>query len=116
MPLLAGRDFNFRDVERPPVAIVNQTMARRYFPGVDPIGKQVAIDPDPKNGTWFGTDQPYEIVGLVGDVKTFEPSEEGLPSARHVNASKHSGVMETANPNDSRRSSQPRQWLEKLAS
>jgi hypothetical protein len=44
-------------------------MARRYFPGVDPIGKQVAIDPDPKNGKWFGTDQPYEIVGLVGDVK-----------------------------------------------
>jgi hypothetical protein len=66
MALLAGRDFNFRDVERPPVAIVNQTMARRYFPGGDPIGKPVAIDPDPKNGTWFGTHQPYEIVGLVG--------------------------------------------------
>ncbi len=72
IPLLAGRDFEFRDVGRTRVAIVNQIMARRYFPGVDPIGKQVAIDPDPKNGGWFGTDRPYEIVGLVGDVKTFE--------------------------------------------
>ena len=77
--LLAGRDFDFRDVGRPRVAIVNQTMARRYLPGVDPIGKHVAIDPDPKNGGWFGTDQPYEIVGLVGDVKTFELRDAPYP-------------------------------------
>jgi predicted lysophospholipase L1 biosynthesis ABC-type transport system permease subunit len=54
-------------------------MARRYFPGVDPIGKRVAIDPDPKNGGWFGTDQPYEIVGLVGDAKTFELRDAPYP-------------------------------------
>jgi hypothetical protein len=42
------------------------------------------------------------------------PSEEELSSARLVNASKYSGATETANPNDSRRSSRPRQWLEKL--
>ncbi len=80
IPLLAGRDFAFRDVGRPRVAIVNQAMARRYFPGVDPIGKHVAIDPDPKNGGWFGTDQPYEIVGLVGDAKTFELRDAPYPS------------------------------------
>jgi predicted permease len=79
IPLIAGRDFDFRDVGRPRVAIVNQTMARRYFPGVDPIGKQVAIDPDPKNGRWFGTDQPYEIVGLAGDAKTFELRDAPYP-------------------------------------
>jgi predicted permease len=79
IPLLAGRDFDFRDVGRPRLAIVNQTMARRYFPGVDPIGKHVAVDPDPKNGGWFGTGQPYEIVGLVGDVKTFELREAPYP-------------------------------------
>jgi predicted permease len=80
IPLLAGRDFDFRDVGRPRVAIVNQTMARRYFPDVDPIGKHVAIDPDPKNGPWFGTDQPYEIVGLVGDAKAFELRDAPYPS------------------------------------
>ncbi len=47
IPLIAGRDFEFRDVGRPRVAIVNQAMARRYFPGVNPIGRQsiVAIRP-----------------------------------------------------------------------
>ncbi len=79
IPLLAGRDFDFRDVERPRAAIVNQTMAHRYFPGADPIGKRVAIDPDPKNGGWFGNGQPYEIVGLVGDVKAFELRETPYP-------------------------------------
>jgi putative ABC transport system permease protein len=80
IPLLAGRDFDFRDVGRPRVAIVNQATARRYFPGADPVGKLVAIDPDPKNGEWFGTDQPYEIVGLVGDAKTFELRDAPYPS------------------------------------
>ena len=76
---LAGRDFDFRDVGRPRVAIVNQTMARRYFPGVDPIGKHIAIDPDPKNGAWRGAGEPYEIVGLVGDAKTFELRDAPYP-------------------------------------
>ena len=72
IPLLAGRDFDFRDVGRQRVAIVNQTMARRYFPGVDPVGKHVAIDPDPG--------PPYEIVGLVGDAKAFELRDAPYPS------------------------------------
>ena len=40
----------------------------------------------------------------------------GTPFGTARDASKHAGVMETANPNDSRRSSRPRHWLEKLAS
>ena len=80
IPLIAGRDFSFRDMGRPRVAIVNQAMARRYFPGVNPIGKHVAIDRDPKNGGWFGGDQPYEIVGLVGDAKAFELRDAPYPT------------------------------------
>ena len=80
VPQLAGRDFDFRDVGHPRAAIVNQTTARRYFPGVDPIGKHIAIDPDPKNGAWFGTDQPYAIAGLAGDAKTFELRDAPYPS------------------------------------
>jgi ABC-type antimicrobial peptide transport system permease subunit len=79
IPLAAGRDFDFRDVGRAHVAIVNQTMARRYFPGVDPIGRHVAIDPDPNNGGWSGSDQAYEIVGLAGDAKTFELHDAPYP-------------------------------------
>jgi hypothetical protein len=80
IPLLAGRDFSFRDVGRSRVAIVNQAMARRYFPGVDPIGRHVTIDPDPANGAWPGGNQPYEIVGLAGDAKAFELRDAPYPT------------------------------------
>jgi predicted permease len=72
IPLIAGRDFSFQDVRRPRVAIVNQAMARHYFLGVNPIGKHVAIDRDPRSGGWFGDDQPYEIIGLAADAKAVE--------------------------------------------
>ncbi len=71
IPLLRGHDFTFRDAGRSRVVIINQMLARRYFPGVDPAGKHIAIDRKSKPG-WFGNDQPYEIVGLVGDVKAIE--------------------------------------------
>ena len=65
-PLLAGRDFTFEDQGRPRVAIVNQSMARYYFGGANPIGKHVTRD---------GDDKPYEIVGVVGDAKYTEIRE-----------------------------------------
>jgi predicted permease len=80
IPLMGGRDFDFRDVGRPRVAIVNQAMARHYFPGVDPVGRRVAIDRNPKDGGWFGSDEPYEIVGVAGDVKAFELREAPYPT------------------------------------
>src|SRR5262249_23632920 len=39
IPFLSGRDFTFRDAAGARVAIVNQAMARHYFPGVSPVGK-----------------------------------------------------------------------------
>jgi putative ABC transport system permease protein len=61
IPLLAGRDLTERDREgAPPVLLVNQTMARRYFPHEDPLGKRVKIGYN---------DLECEIVGIVGDVK-----------------------------------------------
>ena len=78
-PLIAGRDFSLRDAGRSRVAIVNQKMARHYFPGVDPIGKRVAVDRNPKDGGWFGSDEPYEIVGVVADMKAVELREPAYP-------------------------------------
>jgi putative ABC transport system permease protein len=67
VPLRAGRWLT--DADRPghpPVAVVNETAARRFWPGENPLGKRV----------WFGTgtgftdrDNPVEVVGVVGDVK-----------------------------------------------
>ena len=80
IPLIAGRDFTFRDAGRPRVAIVNRAMARHYFPDVNPIGKRVAIDRDPATGGWFGSGQPYEIVGVAGDAKATELREAPYPT------------------------------------
>jgi predicted permease len=65
IPLLRGRAFEERDNENsPPVVIINQEFARRYFPNEDPIGKRIkpgfAIHGDPLM---------REIVGVVGSVK-----------------------------------------------
>ena len=64
LPLLVGRDFSSQDQGAIRVAIINQAMARYYFPGRDPIGKHFTLDRDWKG---FGPDEPYEIVGVVGD-------------------------------------------------
>ena len=80
IPLLAGRDFTLHDAAGPRVAIVNQAMARRYFPGLDPIGKYVRIDRSPRSGGWFGSDQPYRIVGLAGDAKAEELRDAPYPT------------------------------------
>jgi putative ABC transport system permease protein len=62
IPLRAGRDFDERDNARVPhVAIVNETFARRYFPGEDPIGRTLVT----------GMAQlPSQIVGVVADVRS----------------------------------------------
>ena len=66
-PLLAGRDFTFDDQGGPLVAIVNQSMARYYFGDRSPIGQLFTFERQDNRGT--AQDQPYRIVGLVGDAK-----------------------------------------------
>ncbi len=64
--LTSGRDFNARDdIDAPPVAIINQTLARRYFAGEDPIGKRLRLT------SVFDQKEPpmHEIVGVARDVK-----------------------------------------------
>jgi putative ABC transport system permease protein len=62
IPLVGGRYFDRTDGEKTPgVVIVNSTMARRFWPGEDPVGKRM------KAG--FDGSQWCTIVGVVGDVK-----------------------------------------------
>ena len=62
IPILAGRDFDERDSSRVPhVVIVNETFARRHFPGQSPIGHTLVT----------GMAQlPSQIVGVVADVRS----------------------------------------------
>jgi putative ABC transport system permease protein len=62
IPLKNGRLLDSRDRAGAPLAVVlNESFARRRFPGRDPIGERLHIGPD--SGPW------YTIVGIVGDVK-----------------------------------------------
>jgi predicted permease len=60
IPLTQGRDFADNDADGTPmVIVVNQSMARRFWPNQDPIGRRITTD----NKTW------YSIVGIAGDVR-----------------------------------------------
>ena len=62
--LVRGRVFTPQDdAKAPRVAIINETMARQFFPNEDPIGKRINITNGPE--TW------REIVGIVGDIKQY---------------------------------------------
>ena len=71
VPLLRGRDIGATDSgEAPRVLLINDATARRYFPGEDPIGKQVVL--------WG---KPCEVIGVVGDVRSLAPDAPAAPSA-----------------------------------
>jgi macrolide transport system ATP-binding/permease protein len=62
MTLLRGRGFTAADNERSaPVAVINEAMADRYWPGEDPLGHSFANADDPKH--------PATIVGVVGNIR-----------------------------------------------
>jgi predicted permease len=77
VPLLAGRWFDGRDTkgtER--VILINQSMARKYWPGEDAIGKRIAT-----SGTIPPKDQDWtRVVGVIGDIKDFPNSPLPEPS------------------------------------
>lgn len=74
--LIRGRPFREdEDGSKPHVAIINQAMVREYFPGEDPIGKQL---------TYITHDVvPIEIVGIVEDIKEGQP-DSGNHSAMYI--------------------------------
>ncbi|MFY9608133.1 MAG: ABC transporter permease [Blastocatellia bacterium] len=64
IPLLAGREFDDRDVQdSTPVVIINQTFANRFFSGEDPIGKRFVYGGPGPDNPWI------TIVGIVGDMR-----------------------------------------------
>jgi putative ABC transport system permease protein len=71
IPLIRGRLFGDQDRAATPIVfVINQTMARRFWPEQDPIGKQVKLLED-------GTTGP--IVGIVGDAKHYRLNDEPAP-------------------------------------
>jgi predicted permease len=73
MPLLAGRRFDERvRSDGPPMVIVSESVARRYFPAGDAVGAQVRLGPDPS--------EPWaDVIGVVADVR-LGLAEEARPT------------------------------------
>jgi len=62
IPLIRGRDFGEQETPQSPGAVlISESMAKRLWPGEDPIGKHVTM--------YFLPDKVREVVGIVGDVK-----------------------------------------------
>jgi putative ABC transport system permease protein len=62
-PLLRGRDFTARDTASAPwVTVINQTMARMFWPNENPMGKHITLDLVPE-------ERPREVIGVVRDIK-----------------------------------------------
>lgn len=62
IPVIHGRDFNDSDTaDRPKAILVSESMAKRFWPGEDAVGKRLSLT--------FSSSEMREIVGVVGDVK-----------------------------------------------
>ena len=69
IPLIEGRTFNAQDTANSPkVAVINETMARRFFPNSSPIGHRFGIGETP--------DHPgeIEVIGVVKDCQVLRRS------------------------------------------
>lgn len=72
IPLKSGRDFNDGDTfDAPFVAVINEALVRKSFPGKNPIGRTIFCPFDSFKG--------MTIIGVVGDVRQYGPAREPLP-------------------------------------
>ncbi len=83
--IISGRAFNDRDgQDAPKVAIISQAMARRDWPGQDPLGKQISVNPPPSMLPRESVSPDYDpakftIVGVAADVRYGSLSTEAVP-------------------------------------
>jgi putative ABC transport system permease protein len=77
LQLIKGRDFTARDnLTSTPVTIISESLARRYFPNQDPIGKRI----NPSYSIDARGELMREIIGIVSDAKHVNLSDEAPPT------------------------------------
>ena len=67
IPVLRGRTFRDQDDGGPPLVIINQALAKQYWPKSDPLNDQIIIGRGV--GPAFNNEPPRQIIGVVGDVR-----------------------------------------------
>jgi putative ABC transport system permease protein len=84
IPLLRGRDFSDADnASAPLVAIVNQTLAQRFWPNQSPIGKRLTL---------VNQKRAVEIVGIVGDIERYGLGENIQPEIYYPHSQQTRGA------------------------
>jgi putative ABC transport system permease protein len=78
IPILRGRDFTDRDVTGAPgVVVINESMAKKYWPKEDPVGQQIVIG----KGVGPEFDEPArQIIGIAGDIHNGGLGREPFPT------------------------------------
>ena len=71
IPLRSGRNFNAADLTSGTAVLVNQTFARAFLPGQDPIGRPVMLHKSAQGYADLGEPLPGIVVGVIGDVHHF---------------------------------------------
>src|SRR3989475_11021234 len=80
MPVRKGRAFTATDVALASrMAIINETLAHRFFPGQNPIGKFVTLFKSAQARKDFGERFSVEIIGVAGDVSHTGLEEDPAP-------------------------------------
>ena len=98
LPIAGGRAFDTRDhPDAPPVVMVSETLARRLWPEQSAVGQSLVVD-----YSTVGT-YPYEVVGVVGDVRFRGPRSEPraeiyLPHAQRSYLIMHVAVRSAGDP------------------
>jgi predicted permease len=69
IPVRVGRTFTESDTSKSPaVVIVNESLARRWWPNQLPMGKTIAVEEDPQPGTAAHSERSRQVVAIVADV------------------------------------------------
>jgi putative ABC transport system permease protein len=73
IPLLRGRSFDEHDtLKSAPVAVVDESFARRFWPNQNPIGKRISFADEPKADDWM------TVVGVAGSIRQENPASEHI--------------------------------------
>jgi putative ABC transport system permease protein len=91
IPILRGREFDTRDqIGAPPVVMINETMAKRFWPRKDALGQEIVI------GKGLGPkfeDKPRTIIGIFGDTRDDDLSQAPVPTMVIPDAQEPAGIV-----------------------
>jgi predicted permease len=77
IPTLRGRAFTERDESGPPAIVINQALAKQFWPDSDPLNDRIVVG---LGAPGFEDEEPRQIIGIVGDVRVRALNRDPLPN------------------------------------